>query len=81
MKGYGDIIFWEASTGMSFSATTTLGYGGEVIRPYTTVDLHPTREHKIRCEYCRQKQDIDNNTCEFCGAPLPDEDPNRRQIW
>lgn len=27
---------------------------------------------KIRCEYCRQRNDAEGDCCSFCGAELPD---------
>lgn len=65
-------MMWYAAATMSPMVTDT--EGAFFVGAYTKYNESyvTTRQYKIRCEYCAQKQSVENNACEYCGAPLPD---------
>lgn len=59
-------------TGGNYYASTSMAWDHSVMYTYNEVPVVRDRHYKIRCEYCLNKQDANNDRCEFCGAPLPD---------
>lgn len=67
----------STSIGINFRFVSSSDPGGdeEINRSYLIgrEPVHYRYPVKIRCQYCKQKQSADNNQCEKCGAPLPDD--------
>lgn len=59
------VVYSDTTTPLDMSHSSPYG------REEVYMDYGRRYETKTRCAFCMQKQSIDNNVCEFCGAPLP----------